>query len=230
MISIAVAIFNARTKPTPMKRSIALLGFASATFAVIAQWLIILSKAADSGTNLALETIRYYSYMTVWTNILVALCFGAVALFPHTSWGKVLNERVIQAATVCYILVVGLAYHFLLAGTFDPKGMEWFADLLLHYINPLLYTGFWILYTDKERLTYLSSLRWLVWPFTYFLFSLVKGFITDWYPYYFVDVVKLGYPRVLTVSLVLMAGYAIIGFAVVWVSRAMAGQPVRQEG
>ncbi|MFM7329985.1 MAG: Pr6Pr family membrane protein [Bacteroidota bacterium] len=212
-----------------MKKPVAIIGFASATFAVITQWLMILSKGDQTLTTFLLESIRYYSYMTVWTNILLALCFGAVAFFPETTWGKFLTEKVVQAATVGYILVVGLAYHFLLAGTFDPKGLEWFADLLLHYINPILYTGFWLIFADKERLSYLSSLRWLVWPFTYFIFSLIKGAITDWYPYFFVDVVKLGYPKVLTVSLMLMVGYALLGFAVVWVSRAMTPETLPQE-
>ena len=209
-----------------MKKNIAIAGFLAAAFAVITQWIISMSKATGPEDGMVAATVRYYSYMTVWTNILVALCFGSVALFPNTAIGKLVSGKSLQSATVVYILIVGLAYHFLLAGTFHPQGLEYFADLLLHYINPVLYASFWFAFCDKERFDYGNALRWLWWPGAYFIYSLVKGFLTDWYPYYFVDVVKLGYPQVLTTSAILMAGYALMGLVVIALSRRMSAQAV----
>ena len=206
-----------------MKKAISITGFILAVFAVMTQYIISVMKTDTPESGPLTDTIRYFSYMTVWTNILVALCCGSIALFPDTSIGKFLSKATVQAATVVYIMIVGLAYHFLLSSIYHPEGLEYFADLLLHYINPLLYTFYWIAVGDKEPFHYSETLRWLVWPFAYFVFSLVKGFITDWYPYYFVDVVKLGYPQVLTISAMLMAGYALLGLAVIGVSRKMAG-------
>ena len=196
-----------------------LLGFASGSFSVVCQWIILLNKAAAAGNSLLTETVRYYSYMTVWTNIMVTLCFGAVSIFATQQWSAFFRRRSVQAATVVYILIVGLAYHFLLSGMFLPKGIEWFADFLLHYVNPILFTGFWLWHGEKEPFAYGKAVQWLIFPAAYFVYSITRGFFTGWYPYYFVDVNTLGYGQVLLVSGFLMIGYAILGTVIIYSAR-----------
>ena len=200
-----------------IKSWLPLIGFIAGAYSVISQWIIILVKPGTD-KSLLTETIRYYSYMTVWTNILVTLCFGAVSVFAAASWAEFFRRKVIQSATVVYITVVGLAYHFLLSATFNPTGLEWFGDLLLHYINPLLYIIFWLMIVEKHEANYTIAFRWLIFPFAYFVYSLTRGFITDWYPYFFVDVTTLGYPQVMLVSILLMTGYALLGLLVVFLN------------
>lgn len=201
------------------KNLIPLLGFLSGTFSVVCQWIIMLIKAADSGKSLLTETIQYYSYMTVWTNIMVTLCFGAVTIFGTNKWSAFFRKTSVQAATVVYILIVGLAYHFLLSGMFHPRGIEWFADFLLHYVNPILFTGFWLWQGEKETFAYGQAIQWLIFPAAYFVYSITRGFFAGWYPYYFVDVNTLGYGQVLMVSGFLMIGYAILGTLVIYSAR-----------
>jgi len=125
---------------------------------------------------------------------------------------------------VVYIVVVGLAYHFLLSGMFHPKGMEWFADFLLHYINPILFTLYWIWQAEKDSFNYGQSVQWLIFPAAYFVYSITRGFFTSWYPYYFVDVNTLGYGQVLLVSAVLMGGYALLGTLVIYGARILKAE------
>ena len=205
------------------KNLLPFLGFISGAFSVICQWVIMLSKASANETSLVTETVRYYSYMTVWTNIMVTLCFGAVSVFAIHKWSAFFRRKSVQAATVVYILIVGLAYHFLLSGMFHPKGIEWFADFLLHYVNPIFFTGFWLWQGEKEPFDYVKAVQWLIFPAAYFMYSITRGFFTGWYPYYFVDVNTLGYGQVLVVSGFLMIGYAILGTLVIFSARKISG-------
>lgn len=199
----------------------ALAGFLSAAFAVVVQYFLSLSNAAAEGRSLPDETVHYASYMTVWTNTLVALCFCAAA-FPALQKLDFFRNKSLLAATAGYITMVGLAYHILLSETNNPQGLEWFTDLLLHYINPVLYLVWWAWLAPKDILPFREALRWMIFPAVYFLFSLIKGFITDWYPYPFVNVTELGYPAVLTTSAVLMAIYLIIGLVFTVLCRRLA--------
>lgn len=204
-----------------LKSWLPVIGFMAGAYSVISQWIIILLKPGNENSFLT-ETIRYYSYMTVWTNIFVTLCFGAVSFFTAASWAAFFRRTVVQTGTAVYIIVVGLAYHFLLSATFNPTGLEWFGDLLLHYINPLLYVIFWLVAVEKHESSYALALKWLVFPMAYFVYSLIRGFITDWYPYFFVDVTTLGYPQVMLVSAGLLTGYALIGAVLIFINSKKA--------
>ena len=198
-----------------------LTGFIAGAYSVISQWIIILLKPGNENSFLT-ETVRYYSYMTVWTNILVTLCFGAVSVFATARWADFFRRKIVQTGTAVYIIIVGLAYHFLLSATFNPTGLEWFGDLLLHYINPMFYVLFWWFTVEKHENNYSLAWRWLLFPVAYFIYSLIRGFITDWYPYFFVDVTTLGYPQVMLVSAGLLTGYAIIGLLLVFLNSKKA--------
>jgi len=188
---------------------------------VVVQYFLSLSNAAADGRSLLDETVHYVSYMTVWTNTLVALCFGAAA-FPVLQKFDFFRNKSLLTATAGYITMVGLAYHILLSKTNNPQGIEWFTDLLLHYINPVLYVLWWAWLVPKDILPFSEALRWMIFPAVYFLFSLIKGFITDWYPYPFVNVTELGYPVVLTTSAVLLTIYLVIGLVFTLLCRRLA--------
>ena len=68
------------------------------------------------------------------------------------------------------------------------------------------------------RLTFRRALVWVVFPMAYLAYSLVRGAITGWYPYPFLDPREHGYTGVLVVSaavtalvLALAAGMVRIG-------------------
>ncbi|MFZ9981428.1 MAG: Pr6Pr family membrane protein [Cyclobacteriaceae bacterium] len=204
-----------------IKSWLPVIGFIAGAYSVISQWIIIVLKPGNENSFLT-ETVRYYSYMTVWTNILVALCFGAVSVFTAARWADFFRRKIVQTGTAVYIIIVGFAYHFLLSATFNPTGLEWFGNLLLHYINPVLYILFWWIVVEKHKNTYSLAWRWLVFPVAYFIYSLIRGLITGWYPYFFVDVSTLGYPQVMLVSAGLLTFYALTGLLLVFLNSKKA--------
>jgi len=202
-----------------MKRIFSIVGFATGTFALILQLYLVIAKALELNQSILSEVWRFLSYMTIWSNILVTLCFASLLFANKLSFFK---KPAVQAGTFIYIFVVGVAYHFLLARIWAPQGWQYLADVLLHYGVPILYCLFWLVFADKAKLSYSNAFSWLWYPFIYFIYSLLRGLITETYSYPFVDVNELGYPMVLFNSFLLLIVYVLLGFGTILLSRKFA--------
>jgi hypothetical protein len=120
-----------------------------------------------------------------------------------------------------YIVVVGVAYHFLLAHIWSPTGLQYVADVLQHYAVPIIYCVYWLFFATKIKLAYIYSILWLIYPLVYFIYALLRGLIVHTYPYPFIDVTTLGYPQVLLNSLMLLVVYVLLGLSTVALSRKL---------
>ncbi|HEV8081648.1 MAG TPA: Pr6Pr family membrane protein [Chitinophagaceae bacterium] len=100
-------------------------------FALIAQlYLIILNRV----TTVPGTIIRYFSFFTILTNILVALCCTVLLINKNKRWYKFFsNSKTITAITV-YITVVGLVYNLILRFLWRPQGLQLLVDELLHSV------------------------------------------------------------------------------------------------
>jgi len=199
-----------------MKKSVQLIGFATAAFALVLQFYLMVTKALADHQSVLSEVWRFFSYMTIWSNILVALCFASLVFVGKFSFFK---RPAMQAGTFIYILVVGVAYHFLLAHIWSPTGLQYVADVLLHYAVPIIYCLYWLTLADKTKLAYSYSITWLIYPFVYFVYALLRGLIVNTYPYPFIDVTALGYSKVLINSFFLLIVYVLLGLVTVALSR-----------
>lgn len=167
----------------------------------------------DEVTPPALGTrlLRFVSYFTVLTNLLVAVTTTTLALgqdrFP-TWW------RVVRLNAVVGITVTGLVHWFLLRPLLDLDGADWFADKLLHVVVPLLAVVGWAVFGPRgladRRLLWPS----LVYPVGWLAYTLVSGGVAGWYPYPFLDVGLQGYPK----ALLACAGVAVLLLALTQVA------------
>jgi hypothetical protein len=78
-------------------------------------------------------TLNFFSYFTILTNVLVALALTAPAVAPRSRLGRWAASEGVRASIAMYIAVVGLTYHFLLSHVWDPQGLLWVVNGLLHY-------------------------------------------------------------------------------------------------
>lgn len=184
-------------------------------FAIGAQWFLVIENAEQQSLSYFAELIRFLSYMTIWTNILVTLGFLCPLLFPASGLSKFLQSPLVQGGLALYIFVVALVYHFFLAQIWEPAGLQYIADVLLHYMVPFLYLLFWACFAPKGYLKLTSALIWLVYPLVYATYALVRGAVTGGYPYPFIDVAQLGYGLVLRNVFLLGLAYLLLGGLVV---------------
>lgn len=205
-------MFNRRRQPleTLLLAVIMICGW----FALVAQMQInVASKAAP----LQEIIIRYFSYFTLLTNLIVAVVSTGILLAPGSWFGKFASRYTTLTAVTAYILLVGIVYNIVLRSIWNPTGLQKVVDELLHTIIPLLFLLYWILFAVKDRLQYKTMLPWLLYPLLYLIFILVRGSSSGFYPYPFVDLNKLTLAQVFInsagVALSVIAISAVLIFA-----------------
>ena len=194
-------------------RFVLLTGTIAAWFAVVAQlYLIIVNRAASVSETI----IRYFSFYTILTNILVAICFTISTTSPLSRWGRFFSRATTVTAIAVYITVVGLVYNFILRALWKPEGTQRLVDELLHSVIPALFIIYWSLFKDKGRLKYKNAFRWLAYPLVYILFVLFRGKLSGYYPYPFINVQNLGYDKVFLNCFFLFLAFLLISFVFIF--------------
>src|ERR1700761_8318697 len=186
-------------------RIYAVIGACLGWLALLLQLSLMLRSSVDGAARLE-AIIAFFSFFTILTNLFVALVFTAVGFHPSGAWARFFHESAVQASAVVYITVVGVVYWQLLKHLWNPQGAQWVADTLLHTWMPLGYVLYWLVFASKEGLRWKDAAVWLSYPGAYLVYILTRGAVSGLYPYPFVDVRELGYPRVfLNAGLLLLA-------------------------
>ncbi|MEO7049108.1 MAG: Pr6Pr family membrane protein [Ferruginibacter sp.] len=170
-----------------MKKGFTILIALLTWFAVIMQYvLMIQNRTAD----VVETTIRFFSFFTILTNIIVAI------FFTNNIYSKKLNSSKLTAVTV-YITIVGLIYQVILRQTWKPEGMQFIVNELLHTLIPLLVIIFWCMYAVNRLTPYSRIGKWAIYPLVYLVYVLIRGNFAGFYPYPFIDVTNLGMEKTL---------------------------------
>ena len=200
-----------------------MLGLALACVAwvgVLLQLWLSLRLAAANGKSMLAGLVAYLGYFTVLTNLLVALVLTAHGLGASGRAGRLLRHPQVLACAAVSITLVGLGYHLLLRHVWDPQGLQWVADVLLHYIVPMLFVLYWIFELPKRPLPWWSPLAWAIYPLAYVAYAFLRGEALGTYPYPFIDVGVLGYARSLRNAFSLWLGYVFAGALYLALARA----------
>lgn len=135
-----------------------------------------------------------FCYFTVQSNVLVGFTCLGLALRLHRSSSVF---RALRLAALVDIALTGVVYHLALAHPTELTGHALVADQLLHTVAPIMAVLGWLLFGTRRQ-TSATTVRWaLVVPLGWVIFTFIRGPIVDYYPYPFIDVSDLGYPRVL---------------------------------
>lgn len=180
-------------------------------FALVLQFVIVLTSQANELLSVPERIIRYFSFFTILTNMIVAVTTSSIAFFPASRPCRFLAKPTSQASVATYITIVGLVYSLFLRSVWDPVGWQAVADHLLHDAIPLAYVIYWIAFAPKSGIGWSDAFKWLAYPIAYVSYSLTRGAIVDWYPYWFVDVTQLGYRTALTNTGLVLLAFLIVG-------------------
>ncbi|MBD1872748.1 Pr6Pr family membrane protein [Nodosilinea sp. FACHB-131] len=209
-----------------MLRSSSLRRFAALSalvgwFALTAQFYLSVQVGIANGNGVLSGVVAYFSYFTILTNLLaaIALTAGALPNRAAPSWLAVFRRPSVVTAITASIAVVGSVYFLILRHIWEPQGLQLVADVLLHYAMPPLFFVYWWWAVPKQVLRPTAISRWMAYPLGYALYALVLGAIRGRYPYPFIDVTALGYPRVLINSVVLLAIFALLCLALILLGR-----------
>lgn len=154
-------------------------------------------------------------FFTIWTNLLVALVFAAIAL------GRRVPARIIGGLLLS-ILLVGIVYGLLLRGLQSHAGAGIVANALLHQVTPMAVPLWWMLFAAKGDLRRSDPWMWALYPLAYFTVALVRGAMEDRYPYFFLDIERFGSGRVALNALLIGLCFVVAGHAFLWLDRRLS--------
>ena len=166
---------------------------------VIVQYFLMIQNRVVAVPETAL---RFFSFFTILTNILVAIVYSANYFVGKKSLGFFVNPRV-QTAVGVYIFIVGFVYNLILRFIWKPSGLQQVVDEFLHLSIPIVYILVWFFYVKKETIIWTSVFAWLLYPLIYICVVLFLGSFSNFYPYPFIDVSVLGYKVVFRNALLL---------------------------
>ena len=194
--------------------SFAVIVAAVAWLALMLQyWLILWDGSAGA------MTIRYLSFFTILSNILVALVATSAATGGNWAPLRFLRRPSIRGLAALSISVTCLIYATILAGQWHPQGPQLIADRALHYVIPALYLVWWVALVPHGSLGWGDAMRWLTFPLVYLAWSLLRGAIVHEYPYPFLDVTHLGYASMLVNAMMVGVLFLVLGLVIVALDR-----------
>ena len=88
-------------------------------------------------------------------------------------------------------------------------------------MTPPLFVLDWLAFVPKRELNWRVGLSAMGFPLVYLVWTLAHGAATGWYPYPFIDVVELGYPRALANIAGLVLVFLALEVALVGIGRAI---------
>ena len=187
--------------------------------ALLLQLALSIALSRSNGMPISGAIVNYLSYFTILTNFLVAFSLTCSLCISNTAWGRFFSRATVQSALAVYIAIVGTVYALLLKQLWNPQGLQKVADISLHEIVPVLYVLYWVAVVSKTSLAWKSVFPWLAYPAAYFCYSLVRGALTGWYPYPFMDVTANGYARVFLNALLMLVAFLAVSLVTVAFSR-----------
>lgn len=190
---------------------IALIGWA----ALIAQFVVLLINRQAEITE---SVVRFFSYFTILTNILVTV-FATAQLFSKSLDKGFFGSVHTQTAITMYITIVGIVFNLVLRSLLKEGGIQSVLSDMLHCVTPLLMIIYWWKFTNTKQLSYKSIPMWLLYPTLYAIYTLLRGAFASWYPYPFMNVLELGYPTVLRNTGILVLAFLFFSILFVFLGK-----------
>jgi hypothetical protein len=201
---------------TGMKKAFLTIGTLLGWFALIAQFYLLIEHRV---TIIPEAIIRYFSFFTILTNILVAITFTVLLTRQNSSWYHFFSRANTLTAVTAYITLVGVVYQVILRAAWNPQGLQKIVDELLHSVIPALAILYWFLFVRKTGLKWKHVFPWAIYPVCYLLYILIRGAFSGFYPYPFVNVSNLGYKKVLINSGFTLLAFFLFAFLLIAIGR-----------
>ena len=169
------------------------------------------------------DLANFFSFFTIESNLFAAIILlysGNYVLTKHAPSSR-LNW--LRGASTLYMAITGIIFSLLLAGLENVQltAVPW-DNTVLHYIMPIAVVGLWFIDPPKQTFSYTKSLIWILFPLGYGVYTWIRGAITGWYPYPFMNPDISGIGGLIVVSISIAIGSALLGLILVWRANQMA--------
>ena len=177
-------------------------------------------QVTDRLLNNLFRPEEYFAYFSIVTAIAagLALTISGILMLaqkPETKWFEIVRLSLTVA-----LVVVGVVYHLLLADAAPDVrdiGYKWpvFPNQVIHTYAPMLIVVDYLL-SLKGHAIRLRAVPWVtVFPVAWLGFSLIRGTMDGWWPYWFIDPSgEQGVAGMLTYLALITGFFVILGYLV----------------
>lgn len=173
---------------------------------------------ASQPVPLSTRFLRFFSYFTVESNLFVLMTSLTLAWNP-TCDGRL--WRVLRLDALLGIAVTGVVFVTVLSGLVQHSGVGTWVNAGFHYLSPVLTLVGWCLFGPRPRIDGRTLTLAFVWPVAWLVYTLIRGGVTGWYPYPFLNAQVLGYPRVALNIAFIMAGAGAFSLLLLWLEKLL---------
>ena len=162
--------------------------------------------------GLGFPAINFFSYFTNISNLFAASVFVAGALrgFGARESSPAFDQ--VRFISLVNMVIVGIVFSLLLRNVDLGSLLPWI-NVLLHYVMPCLVVIDWLVDPSATRLTNTVLWRIAIVPTMYLAYVLVRGSVTGWYPYPFMNPgVVAGYGAVAAYSVGIAVTFLVVGW------------------
>lgn len=171
-------------------------------------------------------------YYTVISNILV-FSFLFFIIGWEAKCGPISHNSTLlrlKGAVTMAIAITAVVYHFMLAPLAEPDAYWNIRNFLVHYIAPIGLILDTLILDKKNSYRWFDPLTWTFFPLGYFAFAIFNGMILQLpipgakdspYAYFFINVNKFGFQKVLINSLMIASAYVVGGYLLLLVKKAI---------
>lgn len=204
-----------------MRRAAAIAGLIVGLAALVLQFCLTIPAGVQSGRSVAGAIVFFFSFFTILTNLAVVAVYAADIFENPARLGFFSRPRV-RAGVAVAIAAVCLVYIFLLAPLWRPEGLFRLADILLHYVTPVLFI-LWFLFFGTDGTTRWRDIPWwLAYPLLYVVYAMCRAPIAGEVPYPFLDLSKNGAGTVLASAFGILVLFVVLGALTVLADHAIA--------
>ena len=159
-----------------------------------------------------------------FTNLSNYLCFGVVLAELIQTVKKKEDSYVdklplLKFIGVLAILLTFIVFNFILAGDREMYLNFQINSVLFHIILPILYVLDWFLFYERGKVKIAYPIYSTIFPIVYVIFIFIRAWILNFdptvpyiYPYFFLNLDKLGVMGVIKWVILLALGFVVVGF------------------
>ena len=194
----------------------------------------VIWQVTDRTLNNNFRPFEYFAYFS----IVGAVFAGALLLVTGVRAFKQLDEgkrlEIARLSLTVAMIVVGVVYHALLsdvANDVRDGDYAWpvFPNEFIHTYGPILIVLDYLISQKAFNIRLRAALWVAVFPLIWLIFSVIRGFITNWWPYWFINPNgEAGVIGMLSYIAAITAFFLILGFLMLGLKKLLKKALVRQ--
>jgi hypothetical protein len=161
------------------------------------------------------DVVNFFGYFTNLSNIFASVVFTIGAIYLLQGRVPTPTDDLVRGAAVVAMAVVGIVFSVLLQDTDLGTLLPW-VNFVVHYVMPVVVVADWLYQPPKSAITLRQVGFWLIYPLLYVIYTLIRGAITGFYPYPFLNPDTVGgYGGVTLYCIGIFVLFLLVGWALI---------------